>query len=115
YLLTFTGSTINFGIAAVGGVIAGASIAALAGRQFRLETFADASDMLRHLAGAAMMGIGGGLALGCTIGQGITGVSTLAFGSLVAIIAIVGGALLGFKYLEEGSLGGAVRVLLARQ
>lgn len=73
YLMTFTGSTINFGIAVVGGVIAGSLLMALATGTFRLESFADAGDLQRHLSGAALMGIGGVLALGCTIGQGVTG------------------------------------------
>ena len=51
------------------------------------------------------MGTGGILALGCTIGQGISGMSTLAVGSMIALTAIIGGAVLGFRYLEEGSLG----------
>ena len=70
--------------------------------------------MLRHIAGAALMGTGGVLALGCTIGQGITGLSTLAIGSLLAIAAIIAGAFYGIKYLEEGSFAGALRAMLAR-
>ncbi|MDP6691918.1 MAG: YeeE/YedE family protein [Alphaproteobacteria bacterium] len=112
YLMTFTGATINFGIAAVGGVVAGAFLSALAHRQFHIESFTDANDMLRHLIGAALMGTGGVLALGCTIGQGITGISTLSLGSLIALAAIVLGGVLGLKYQEEGSLAGAVRALL---
>lgn len=114
YLMVFTGAKINFGIAAVGGVIAGAFVTALATRSFRIESFVDASDMLRHIAGGALMGTGGVLALGCTIGQGLTGISTLAIGSILAVLSIIGGAVCGFKYLEEGSLTGALRAILAR-
>ena len=71
-------------------------------------------DMKRHLCGAAIMGTGGVLALGCTVGQGITGISTLALGSLIALLSIIVGAILGFKYLEEGTLSGAIKVLLIR-
>jgi hypothetical protein len=60
------------------------------------------------------MGVGGILALGCTIGQGITGMSTLALGSLLAWLAIMAGGVLGIRYLEEGNLVGAVRALLLR-
>lgn len=114
YLMVFTGAKINFGIAAVGGVIAGAFVTSLASGNFRVESFVDANDMLRHIAGAALMGTGGVLALGCTIGQGLTGLSTLAIGSFLAIFAIIAGALCGFKYLEQGSLAGALRAMLAR-
>ena len=114
YLMTFTGATINFGIAAVGGIVAGAFLSALARREFHIESFADADDMLRHLLGAALMGTGGVLALGCTIGQGVTGMSTLSLGSLIAIAAIITGGLLGLKYQEEGSLGSAIAALVGR-
>lgn len=114
YLMTFTGSTINFGIAAVGGVIFGSFVMSLATRSFHVEAFSDAPDMLRHLGGAALMGVGGVLALGCTIGQGLTGVSTLALGSWIALGSILAGGYLGLKYLEEGSLFGAVRAVFAR-
>jgi hypothetical protein len=114
YLMTFTGATINFGIAVVGGVIAGAFVAAKASGEFRVEGFADAADLVRHMIGGALMGMGGVIAIGCTIGQGITGMSTLALGSLLAFLSIVAGGFFGMKYLEEGSLAGAVQALLAR-
>lgn len=114
YLMTFTGSTIGFGVASVGGVIAGSFLASLGSRSFAWEAFGDTADMLRHTVGAALMGVGGVIALGCTIGQGITGMSTLAFGSLLALVSIVIGGVLGMKYMEEGTLGGAVKAMLSR-
>jgi hypothetical protein len=114
YLMVFTGATINFGIAVVGGIIAGSFLMAMTTNTFRIESFADASDVLRHFGGGALMGVGGVLALGCTIGQGITGLSTLAFGSVLAFLSIIAGGIYGMKYLEEGSLGGAFRAILAR-
>ena len=114
YLMTFTGTTINFGVAVVGGVIAGAFVMAKATGTFRIESFTDASDMLRHMAGAALMGTGGVMALGCTIGQGVTGMSTLAVGSVLALVSIVAGGVFGMKYMEEGSLHGAFVTLFAR-
>jgi uncharacterized membrane protein YedE/YeeE len=63
----------------------------------RWETFASAADVRSHILGGALMGFGGVTAAGCTIGQGITGVSTLAFGSFVVFAAIVGGAALTMK------------------
>lgn len=97
YLLTFTGSTINFGIAAVFGVILGSFLYGVLSRSFRLESFVDRTDMLRHMLGAALMGFGGVLALGCTIGQGITGMSTLALGSLMALASIIFGSAFTMK------------------
>jgi uncharacterized membrane protein YedE/YeeE len=114
YLMTFTGSTINFGIAVVGGVIVGGFLMAVTTGSFRLESFADRQDLIRHLGGAMLMGAGGVLALGCTIGQGLTGMSTLALGSMIAWLSILGGGYLGIKYLEEGSFGGAIRAVFAR-
>ncbi|MEJ2124162.1 MAG: YeeE/YedE thiosulfate transporter family protein, partial [Alphaproteobacteria bacterium] len=69
-----------------------------------LEGFADKNDLLRHLTGAALMGIGGVLALGCTIGQGVTGLSTLALSSFIALASIICGGVLGMRYLAAGSL-----------
>jgi len=97
YLQTFSGSTINFGIAAVFGVILGSFLYAVPTRKFRLETFVSRSDMIRHMLGGVFMGFGGVLALGCTIGQGITGMSTLAFGSLLSLISIIFGSALTMK------------------
>jgi hypothetical protein len=114
YLMTFTGSTINFGVAVVGGVIVGSFLMAVATGTFQIESFTDRDDLLRHIGGGALMGAGGVLALGCTIGQGITGMSTLALGSVLAWLSIVAGGYFGIKYLEEGSFGGAVRAVLAR-
>ncbi|MBI5164264.1 MAG: YeeE/YedE family protein [Magnetospirillum sp.] len=113
YLMTFTGSTITFGIAAVGGVIVGSFLASLAGGEFHVEAFSDASDMLRHLFGAALMGTGGILAMGCTIGQGLTGMSTLSLTSALALGSIIFGAVVGMKYMEEGSLGGALKAVFS--
>lgn len=114
YLMTFTGSTINFGIAAVGGVIAGSFLMAIATGTFQIEGFNDRDDFVRHIAGGALMGVGGVLALGCTIGQGISGMSTLALASVLAWLSLIAGGYLGVKYLEEGSFGGAVRAVFAR-
>jgi uncharacterized membrane protein YedE/YeeE len=114
YLMTFTGSTINFGIAVVGGIIAGSFLAAIATGTFTIESFTEGGDLVRHLGGAMLMGAGGVLALGCTIGQGITGMSTLSLGSLIAWLSIMAGGYLGIKYLEEGSFAGALRTAFAR-
>ena len=97
YLMTFTGSTINFGIAAVLGMVAGSFACAVMSGTFRVETFSTRSEMLSHLAGGLLMGFGGVLALGCTIGQGVTGMSTLAAGSLIAVACIIFGSAITMK------------------
>lgn len=97
YTMLATGMTLGFGVAVVGGVLAGALAAALASRSFRLEGFTSPQRMLRSMAGGATMGIGGALCLGCSIGQGLSGVSTLSLGSLLAATAILAGAGLGLR------------------
>jgi len=88
---------LNFGIMALAGVVVGSAIYALAAGRFRLEWFASPGDFARHAAGAVLMGCGGVLSMGCTIGQAVTGVSTLALGSFLAFAAIVAGAALTMK------------------
>jgi len=112
YLMTYTGSTITFGIAAVGGVIAGSFLAARLSGSFAVEGFTDTADMLRHLGGGALMGTGGILAMGCTIGQGLTGLSTLSLTSLLALGAIIAGGLWGLRSMEEGGPLPGLRALL---
>jgi len=114
YLMTFTGASINFGIATVFGVIAGSFLMAKATGAFRLEGFAGVNDTVSNVFGAVLMGIGGVLALGCTIGQGISGISTLALSSFLALGSIIAGAYYGLKYMEEGSHGAALRVVFSR-
>lgn len=97
YLMTFTGSTIGFGVAAMFGVIVGSLVYAIATGNFRLQGFASVNDLLAHLSGGALMGFGGVCALGCTIGQGVTGMSTLALGSLLTLVAIILGSALTMK------------------
>ena len=95
-----TSRKMTFAIATVLGVIAGAGAMALIGKTFRWEGFAGLEDTANHLIGAALMGFGGVTAMGCTVGQGITGFSTLALGSIVTFAAIVTGAaaMLKFQY-----------------
>jgi hypothetical protein len=93
-------TTLTIGIVSVVGLVAGAALTALAERSFRWEGFANVGDLGTHLAGAVCMGVGGIVAMGCTIGQGITGVSTLSLGSFVALAAMVTGAWLGLRYQE---------------
>lgn len=93
----FDSSLITFGLISVFGVVFGSFLWSLISRSFRIEWFVDFKDFLNHMMGAILMGIGGTLALGCTVGQGITGVSTLALGSFITLIAIVFGSALTMK------------------
>ncbi len=97
YLLTFTGAEINFGIAVVLGMITGSFLYAAISGNFRIETFSNKSEMVSHLIGAVLMGFGGVLSFGCTVGQGITGMSTLAMGSILTLITIIFGSALTMK------------------
>ena len=94
-----TSRIVTVGIASVLGVIAGSLAWALLSRGFRWEGFAGPEDTANHLVGGALMGIGGVTALGCTIGQGLSGLSTLAIGSFIAFAAILAGGLAGLRYL----------------
>jgi hypothetical protein len=100
YLMLWTdkSKTITYGIASGAGVIAGSAAYALATRSFRWEGFRDAADTGNHILGGMLMGFGGITALGCTIGQGISGFSTLALGSILTFIAIVAGSAATMKY-----------------
>jgi uncharacterized membrane protein YedE/YeeE len=93
-------NVLTLGVVAVFGMMLGAAAVALATGQFRWEGFRDTEDTANHIVGAALMGFGGVTALGCTIGQGLTGVSTLAVGSLLAVSAIVAGAVAALKYQQ---------------
>lgn len=97
YAMLSTGLTLNFGVATVAGVFAGSLVTALATGRFKLEGYSSPRHMLRSAGGAAMMGIGGVMAFGCSIGQGLTGVSTLALGSFVALAGILLGTTAGLR------------------
>jgi len=106
WLALFTATPMpGFGVASVFGALLGALAAAVAMGRFHLVTFSDAADTVRNLLGAALMGVGGVMAMGCTVGQAVTGVSTLALGSFVTFAAIVAGGFLGLRLLDRWILG----------
>jgi uncharacterized membrane protein YedE/YeeE len=90
---------VTFGIATVAGVIAGSFAYAIASRTFHWEGFRGPMDTASHVVGGLLMGFGGVTALGCTIGQGLTGFSTLALGSILVFLSIVAGSALTMKAL----------------
>lgn len=102
YFMTYTGATINFGISLVFGIVLGAMLMALIRGEFSLVGFnGDKQDTTRYLIGGALMGTGGVLAGGCTLGQGITGVATLSISSLLALAFTVLGGVLAVQRRER--------------
>ncbi|MCL4470643.1 MAG: YeeE/YedE family protein [Gammaproteobacteria bacterium] len=94
----FKATALNIGVMVLTGVILGSLLWSLISRSFRIEWFASVKDFVNHFVGAILMGFGGVLAMGCTIGQGVTGVSTLAVGSIITLIAIIAGTAATMKY-----------------
>lgn len=103
----FTGQGPDFGIGMVLGVVGGAALAARRDDNVRWEACDDARELSRHIAGAALMGFGGTLALGCTIGQGISAASLLTISAPIVFLSIAFGARLGLAWLLEGSFRAA--------
>ena len=91
-------TALTFGVMSVAGVILGSLLWSLISRNFRIEWFVSVKDFFNHFVGAILMGFGGVLAMGCTIGQGVTGVSTLAVGSIITLLAIIAGCASTMKY-----------------
>lgn len=99
-----TSQFLSFAVATVIGTVAGAAAAALRSGGFSWQGFASTQDLALHLVGAILMGVGGVVAMGCTIGHGLSGLSMLALGSVVAIVSIGVGGLLGLHLLQKLSL-----------
>ena len=100
WLIYFSDATklLTIGVVSVFGVVAGSFLFAMVTRSFRWEGFRDTQDTALHVVGALFMGIGGVTAMGCTVGQGLSGLSTMGFMSMLAVVGIVAGALLGFRF-----------------
>jgi uncharacterized protein len=102
YLMRYTAlGAPDFGVASFAGALVGGFLGAAYGKRLHLTTFAGPSDAVRNMFGAALMGIGGVLALGCTVGQALTGVSTVAIGSFLTFAFIVVGGIAGIKTMEN--------------
>jgi uncharacterized membrane protein YedE/YeeE len=97
-LFSDTSRVLTIGIVSTVGGVLGSAAVALAPGNFRWEGFRGVEDTANHLVGGALMGVGGVTALGCTIGQGLSGLSTLALGSAIALAAILAGAVLGLRW-----------------
>ncbi len=91
----------NFGVTTVFGTILGAFLMGSVQGKVKLATFFDVSDTVRNLFGAVLMGIGGVVATGCTVGQAVTGASTLAISSFIVFAGLIVGGIAGMKVLER--------------
>jgi len=97
------------GVVAVVGVVMGSTAIALVRHTFRWEGFVDPHDLGQHLIGSVLMGVGGVTAMGCTVGQGLSGISTLSLNSVVALSSIVVGAVVSLR-LQAAHLERRARV-----
>jgi uncharacterized membrane protein YedE/YeeE len=95
-----TSKVLTVGIVAVAGMILGSAFVSVVTKSFRWESFRNTEDTANHLVGAALMGFGGVTALGCTVGQGLSGISTLALSSLLALPGFILGAYVALLYLK---------------
>ncbi|MDX8350839.1 YeeE/YedE family protein [Cognatiyoonia sp. IB215182] len=102
YFMTASGQTLSFAIGSVAGVWVGAFVGSLIKGHFRWEACEDPRELRRQIIGAAMMGVGAVLALGCSIGQGLSAFSLLAFSAPLTFLAIIAGCWLGLRHLVEG-------------
>lgn len=109
-LITYTGVLPDYGVGLIAGVLLGAVAAAVRKRDIRWEACDDARELGRHILGGTMMGVGGVMAMGCTIGQGISGFSTMAISAPIVLLSIAMGARLGLAWLLEGSLKAAFQL-----
>ncbi len=100
--MTASGSSLSFGIGSVAGVLAGALLGSLRLGHFRWEACDDPRELRRQIAGAALMGSGAVVAMGCTIGQGVSAFSLLAYSAPVTFAAIFAGAAFGLRQLITG-------------
>ncbi|MDG1168646.1 MAG: YeeE/YedE family protein [Sulfitobacter sp.] len=102
YAMTSSGNTISFGTGSVAGVLLGALIGSLIKGHFRWEACDDPRELRRQILGAALMGMGAVVAIGCSVGQGLSGFSVLAYSAPVTLLCIMAGAALGLRQLIWG-------------
>ena len=111
YVMTLTGASLKFGIGAVFGVVLGAFLTSISQGHFRWEACDDAIELRRQMIGGFLMGIGSVTALGCSIGQGLSAMSTLAWSAPVTVASIFIGAWFGLHYLVQGSFVAPLKTL----
>lgn len=110
---------LTLALAVLLGTFAGSLVYAVLFRRFRFEWFASWGDFFNHLIGGLLMGVGGVLGMGCTVGQGISGASVLSLGSWITLLSIILGGALAMKYryyrmlYEDASMLDVLRTTLA--
>jgi uncharacterized protein len=102
YWMTGSARAPSFAVGSVTGVILGAFAGSLLKGHFRWEACEDPRELRRQIIGAALMGGGAVIALGCTVGQGLSAMSMLAFSAPITFAAIFAGAALGLRQLIAG-------------
>jgi uncharacterized membrane protein YedE/YeeE len=102
WLMTSSSGGLSFAVGSVAGVLAGAFLGSSLKGLFRWEACEDPRELGRQTGGAALMGIGGAIAMGCSVGQGVTGFATLAYSAPVTLAAIYFGAVFGLRRLIQG-------------
>lgn len=102
YAMTASGSSITFGIGSVFGVLAGAFIGSLIKGHFRWEACDDPRELRRQIMGAALMGFGAVVAIGCSVGQGLSAFSILSYSTPVTLLSIIASAAVGLRQLIWG-------------
>jgi uncharacterized membrane protein YedE/YeeE len=102
YLMTSSGNSISFGTGSIFGVLIGAFIGSLFKGHFRWEACEDPRELKRQILGAALMGIGAVVSIGCSVGQGLSAFSVLAYSAPVTFLAIMIGTAIGLKQLIIG-------------
>lgn len=103
YLMLSTGTSLRFGVTVVAGILVGSLLMSLMTREFRWQTFESPAQTGRAVVGGLLMGFGGILSIGCTLGQGLSGFSTLAISSLLALAGIVAGSWLALWFGQRAS------------
>ncbi|MBO6894680.1 MAG: YeeE/YedE family protein [Roseibium sp.] len=102
YGMTASGNTLSFSVGSVIGVVLGACLGSYSKGHFRWEACEDPRELRRQIIGAAIMGPGAILAVGCSVGQGISAFSVLAYSAPVTFLAIFAGAAIGLRQLITG-------------
>lgn len=100
--MTSSGGGLSFAVGSVLGVLTGAFLGSLIKGHFRWEACDDPRELRRQILGGFLMGTGGVVALGCTVGQGISAFPTLAVSAPVVTLSIIAGAAIGLRQLVVG-------------
>ena len=102
YTMTSSGNSLSFGTGSVVGVVLGAFLGSLIKGHFRWEACEDPRELRRQILGAALMGVGAVVAVGCSVGQGLSAFSVLSYSAPLALLSIMRGAAIGLRQVILG-------------